>query len=216
MIRISVPKIQTSRPFQFSLGHRDQSGFTLIEILVVVGLIAMVMAFAVPQAGMALKINITNSTRELATTIRSMHDEAVLKGGVYRLALDIERGQYWVESGDRDFLMRSQEQEELERRRNERRTDDEKAKHKEPFALAASVTKKKLSLPAGIKFTDIQVSRSKEPVTAGVVYAHAFPHGFVEKLVVHVKDSFDRESTLIVNSVTGKSRVYERYVKETD
>ena len=206
MIRISVPKTLISR--------RD--GFTLIEMMVVIGLIAMIMAVAVPNVGLALRANLDNSNRELATIIRATHDEAVLKGQVYRMAFDLDKRQYWAEVGDRDFLMRSSEQEDEEKRRQERRNDEEKAKFKDPFQLATALTKNKKSLPKGVKFSDIQTSRSKEPLKTGLAYAHVFPHGFIEKLVIHLKDDFERESTMVVNPVTGKSRLFNRYVKELE
>lgn len=212
MIRTSEPTIRT---FRARLSRRE-AGFTLVEILVVIGLIGLIASLSVPSIGLALKVNITSSARELATLIRSAHDEAILKGQVYRLAFDVDRGEYWVEMGDRDFLMRNSEQEEAERRRNERRSDEEKEKHKEPFQLARSVTKKKISLPRGVKFTDVISARSKDPIKGGTVYAHIFPFGFVEKTIIHLKDDFEREATIAVSPVTGKSRVFERYVKEVD
>lgn len=189
---------------------------TLIEILVVIGIIGLIASIAVPSIGMALKVNINNSSRDLATLIRTAHDEAVLKGQVYRVVFDIDRGQYWVEVGERDFLMRTSEQEEDERKRNDRRSDEEKAQRKDPFQLAKNVTKSKLSLPMGVKFKDVQTARSKEPVKGGIVYAHVFPFGFVEKTVIHLKDDFDRESTLAVSPVTGKSRLLQHYAADAD
>lgn len=193
-------------------------GFTLIEILIVIALIALVSAIAIPSLGVGLKINIDAAARNLASIVRTTHDEAVLKGQIYRVAFDLENHEYWVEIGDRSFLMRSIEQEEQERRLAEkyRKNDEEKEENPGGFAMASSVTKKKKSLPTGVKFTDVVTSRSKEPQSAGIAYAHVFPHGFVEKLVIHVKDSLDREATIAVDSVSGKSHVFNRYVKESE
>jgi prepilin-type N-terminal cleavage/methylation domain-containing protein len=195
---------------------RRDAAFTLIEIMIVIGLIGLVMTLALPGIGLALKENLNNASRELATLIRAAHDESVLKGAVYRVVFDIDKGQYWVEVGDRDYLLRTSEQEEEERKRNERRNDVEKAAHKDSFQLATLVTKKKQSLPLGVNFTDLVTPRSKDPIKAGTVYAHMFPFGFVEKTVIHLKDDMGRETTLSVSPVTGKSRLYNRYVKEVD
>lgn len=195
---------------------KSESGFTLIEIMVVIGLMGLIMTLFLPGIGMALKVNINNSSRELATVIRAAHDEAILKGQVYRVAFDIDRGEYWVEVGERDFLMKTAEQTEEETKRNQRRNDEEKAKHKEPFQLAAAVTKKKKALPLGVKFTEILTARTKTAATSGVVYSHIFPFGFMEKTVIHLKDGMDRENTLAVSPVTGKSRLFEHYAKEVD
>lgn len=213
MIRISAPK---TRIFKRQPGRSSASGFTLIEIMIVIALMAMVMSFAIPQFGAAIKLNLSNASRQMANLIRATHDEAVLKGLVHRLAIDIDKRQYWVEVGERKFLMLSHEQQEEERRLNERRSEEEKQKRKEPFTLAQSITKKKTTLPTGVSFTEVINARSKEPVKGGIVYAHFFPHGFVEKLIIHLKDNYERENTLIINSVTGKSRLFERYVKDAE
>ncbi len=194
----------------------SQAGFTLIEVLIVVGLIGLVMSLAVPGIGLVMKANINNSSRELATVIRAAHDESVLKGSVYRVAFDLDRGQYWVEIGDRDFLMKTVEQTEAERKLNERRSDEDKEKHKDAFQLAQQVTKKKRNLPLGVKFNEIFTSRSKEGIKGGIAYSFVFPFGFIEKTVIHLKDDMDRETTLVVSSVTGKSRLFAHYAKDVD
>jgi prepilin-type N-terminal cleavage/methylation domain-containing protein len=194
---------------------KSRNGFTLIEILVVIALIALIMSVAVPNFNLALKVNISKTSRELATTIKSTYDEAILKGTVHRIAFDLNQNEYWVEVGPKDYLMKNLEQVEAERRKLDRMTEEEKKAYlKEPFVLAKNLTSKKISLPTGVKFLDVINSRTKEPQTEGVVYAHVFPHGFVEKLIIHITDRFDRKHTLFVNSVTGKSRFFERYIKD--
>ena len=209
-------KAKETSPARISRSQCRQHGFTLSEVLIVVGLIALVMSLAMPGIGLVMKANINNSSRELATVIRAAHDEAILKGSVYRVAFDLDRGEYWVEIGERDFLMRTSEQTEAERKLNERRNDDDKEKHKDVFQLAQLVTKKKRSLPLGVKFNEIFTSRSKDAIKGGVAYSFVFPFGFIEKTVIHLKDDMDRETTLVVSSVTGKSRLFAHYAKDVD
>lgn len=211
MIRISAPKTPISKREQL---QKSGSGFSLVEILIVIGLIGLIMSLYLTDFGGALRMNISNASREIATIVRETHDEAILKGQVYRVAFDIDKGTYWVEMGERDFLMRTEEQQNEENKKNEHRSAEEKEKSKEPFQLATTVTRRKLTLPRGVKFSDIQTSRSSEPAKDGVVYAYVFPHGFIEKLIVHLEDRQERKNTLAVNSVTGKSRLFEHYEKE--
>lgn len=204
--RTSVQKIKIS--------SKRNLGFTLIEILVVIALIALIMSLAVPQVTLALKVNISNTTRDLATTIRSTYDEAVLKGNVYRIKFDLDKNQYWVEQGERNYLVRTEAQEEEYQKKIARLSKEEAEKFQEPFSLARSITKNKKNLPKGVTFKDIATSHVKKPQSAGSLTVHVFPHGFMENLVVHLKDTYDRESTLIVNPVSGKSRVFDRYVTQ--
>lgn len=209
MTAIFLPMTPTSR--------NRGNGFTLIEILIVIALIGLIMSVAVPNITLALKVNISNTSRELATTIKAAYDESVLRGTVHRIAFDMEKQEYWVEQGDRDFLLSRGEQVEAERRKLDRMTEAEKKEYlKDPFSMARTITKNKKSLPTGVKFSDILNARSKDPQTSGVIYAHFFPHGFVEKLVIHLQDRYDRKNTLIVNSVNGKTRVFERFVKDEE
>ncbi|MGE4233795.1 MAG: Tfp pilus assembly protein FimT/FimU [Bacteriovoracia bacterium] len=208
MIKTSAPRILTFREAP------SADGFTLIEILVVIFLIAVITSVAIPNIGMALRVNIRNSAKELATTIRSAHDEAVLKGQMYRIAFDMESSQYWVESGPKGFLIRTAKQQEEEKRLFEKKSKEEKENYKSPFSLDPNVTKHKLKLPTGVSFSEILTSQSKDPSKGGLVYAHVFPNGFIEKLRIHLKDKFDRESTLMVNSATGRSRYFDRYERE--
>ncbi len=200
--------------FKFHNVKTPKSGFTLIEILVVIALIALVTTVAIPNINQAYKVKITNSTRELASTIRSAYDEAVLKGQVHRMAFDIAKNQYWVEIGERNFQLLTVEQKELVEKKESKLSKEEKDKKKSPFQLAKNINKHKNSLPSGVHFSEIQTVLYKEPIKVGVVYAHVFPHGFFEKLILHLKDDQDRESTLMVNPVTGKSQIFNHYVRE--
>ncbi len=194
--------------------RNHERGFTLIEVMIVVGLIAFLMGIAIPNISMALKVNISNSAQELATTIRATYDESVLKGRPHRLVFDIDKDQYWVEIGEKEFLLLTEEQLKTKERKESRMTEEEKKKLVDPFMLAKNITKNKKKLPKGVHFSEIKTSQSKEGLKNGKGFAHVFPHGFIEKLNIHLKDEFGRESTLLVNSVSGKSRVFQRNVQE--
>lgn len=184
-------------------------------MLLVIGLMAFIFAIMIPGVNVSIRVAIQNSGRELASTIRAAYDEAVLKGRVFRVVFDLEKQQYWVEQGPQSLSLQTDEQKEDESRRDSKRTEDEREARKRPvFGLARDVTRDKRSLPAGVKFADVTTPQTKGPATAGMAVAHIFPHGFMEKLIIHLKDTSDHTMTLIADPVSGKTRVINGLVSE--
>jgi type II secretory pathway pseudopilin PulG len=198
-----------------SMRRKSSAGMTLIEILVVMGLMAFITMAVVSGINNTTRGVIENASREMASFIRANFDEAALKGRITRLAIDIDKNQYWAELGPMDFVLMTSEQIEEEDRRDRRRTDEERKAIKKPtFSLNKELSRDKKSLPSSVKFTDVIVPQSKEPLKGGIVYAHVFPHGHMEPVTIHLKDNSDRESTLIVDAITGKSRIFGSYMRE--
>ena len=195
------------------LRRQRRSAFTLIEMLLVIGLMAFIFAIMIPGVNVSIRVAIQNSGRELASTIRAAYDEAVLKGRVFRVVFDLEKQQYWVEQGPQSLSLQTDEQK--DESLHPKRTEDERKARKRPvFGLARDVTRDKRSLPAGVKFADVTTPQTKGPATAGMAVAHIFPHGFMEKLIIHLKDTSDHTMTLIADPVSGKTRVINGLVSE--
>src|SRR3990172_3164096 len=76
---------------------RDQKGFTLIELVVVIFLVGIFLLVAVPKFEDITEVNIKSASRRLSGTIRYLYSEAAFKKKVYKLAFDIDRNEYWIE-----------------------------------------------------------------------------------------------------------------------
>lgn len=81
--------------------HSSQSGFSLIEVIIVVTLIAFVYTVALPQFGMRSQTEIANKLNQLASDVRSAYDVAVLSKKTYRMVFMLSTGEYWLEEADR-------------------------------------------------------------------------------------------------------------------
>jgi len=68
-------------------------------------------------------------------------------------------------------------------------------------------------LPKGLVFEDVVTYRHGK-VQDGEAYTEFFPLG-VEKTTIHLKEG-ERVWTLIVNSLTGRVKVYDRYLEEIE
>ena len=83
---------------------RSQAGFTLIELILVVTLIAFVYGVALPQINLRSGAEMATKTGQLASDIRNAFDLAVLTGPTHRLVIMFNSGDYWLEKADRQFV----------------------------------------------------------------------------------------------------------------
>ncbi|MGE0614564.1 MAG: prepilin-type N-terminal cleavage/methylation domain-containing protein [Bacteriovoracia bacterium] len=192
---------------------KNQGGFTLIEVLVVIALIAIIATIALPTVSSQFKISLRSVTRNLASTVREAYNATVITGQVHRVVYDIKEGQYWVEIGPPTVLLDSDESRELEKRNQHLiSAADEDKKPKSKFKLESTITRSKISLPRGVTFEDVVTEQSPEPIKEGSVYTHFFPHGLAEQTLIHLADNSDHKISLVVAPLIGKTRVMEGYV----
>lgn len=177
-------------------------GFSLIEMLIVIGIIAMISTIAVPSVSSYFQLSLNSATRDLATTIKEAYNSAIVTGKTHRVAYEFKSNLYWVESGPSLVLLDSLHDRNLEPH----------ATKKEVFALEKSVTRKKVPLPRGVIYEDVLTQQSSTPVSEGIAYTHFFPNGMTEQTLIHLKDQSTHHATLVIASLVGSTDVYDRYV----
>ena len=164
---------------------KTNSGFSLIEILVVMFLIGSFFLFAVPRFQDITEVNIKSASRKLSGIIRYTYNESIFKKNMYRLVFDLDNDEYWVEVLKGTEFVES----------------------KNPV-----MTKKKL--PSGTFFRDISTERSFGKVQEGRdIFLLFLPTGFVEYAVIHLETESRRNYTLVTNPYTGITNVYDEYVE---
>lgn len=77
--------------------RKGQGGFSLLEIIVVLGIMGVLASFILPNLRLTSGSQIAASIRELTGTMRATFDAAVLTGRVHRLVIKPKDGSYWAE-----------------------------------------------------------------------------------------------------------------------
>ena len=168
-------------------GRREncsERGLTLIELSAVLLILAVLLAFVTPKLRDVTEYRIKRTSRRLASTIKYLFDGAVIRHTYYRLNYDLKRGEYWV-----TYLDEARQ-----------------------FAQDTSILSSRVRLPGTVHFEDI-VTQHRGKVYEGETFTQFFPHGWAEETIIHLGDNRGRHYSLLIMPLTGRVRIYDRYVE---
>jgi hypothetical protein len=196
-----------------SFSFKNSKGFSLIEVLVVLGIIVLMMTVALPTVSSYFQVSINSAARDLASRIKEAYNSAVITGRVYRIAYDIKENTYWVESGPPQVLLNTKDSAEKEERRSKFQSLLSPKTHPEQFSMDKTITRKRVGLPRGVSYEGILGPLNKEALTEGTAYSHFFPSGLSEQTVIYLKDTSNHQASLVITSLLGTTDLYSRHVE---
>jgi type II secretion system protein H len=184
MIEIRRPR----RP-QASSGSRPRSGFTLLEVSLVLLIMAVVLTFVMPRLGDRSAYDLRSEARRLKTTFRFLRSEAALNGRIYLLHYDIDQGRYWITSED------APDSGDL--------ADGAAAENELGLFARPNI------LPKTIAFNDI-VLPIVGKMNQGQMFTRFYPDGNVDPTVIHLTNG-PQAMTVMVIANTGQTTIHEGY-----
>lgn len=81
--------------------ERAAGGFTLVELLVVLAILAITLAYVAPRIPAGEEAELKGSARTLLHTARRLSDEALYTKRKRVLSIDLDTGEYWEDGGGR-------------------------------------------------------------------------------------------------------------------
>mgnify|MGYP001275834510 CR=1 FL=1 len=159
----------------------NQSGFTLIELALVVVILGLLAGLSLPMLS-SLEPNRLNSTaRRLAGTVKYLYNEAVMSGTEHRLIFDLAGNSY--------HAMQVEPSGELQPLGNQGRR----------YQLPDNVRLESVFQPRRGEYRDGQMTTTLRP------------EGWLEETIIHLADANQHKLTLRLVPLTGLTEIYEGY-----
>jgi len=187
------------------------SGFTLLEVLVVMGILGFVVAYGLPSFRKPQN-NIKTVTRSLGAMSREIRHQARVKKMTYRLVIqmDEDKSVYWVENAPGNMLIPS------EMTLEKLQSVDQKEKPASPFQKVTKLVKEQKELPTGLFIGSVETPNTPQPLTSGTAYVYFTPEGMVERAIIQVTNRKEMTWSLIFNPITGHADIVEKPISLKD
>lgn len=160
-----------------------QSGFTLIELTIVVLLLGLFSALVVPRLPGVGADGLKSSTRRLAGTVKYFFNEAALSGRPHQLEFNLGEGTFRVRRLDADGEV-----------------------------VELSGTGREQRLKGRVRFKDIAIP-GRGTFSQGEVTTEIQPVGWMEETVIHLEEEGGRTMTLRIMPFTGTTEVFDGYME---
>jgi prepilin-type N-terminal cleavage/methylation domain-containing protein len=207
--------------------HRLPRGFTLLEVMVVIILLSLLIAVAVPAMGALSGARLKEDSNMLGGAIRDTYARVALSGKSSRLVMDFDKNAWWIEDAptvarvhrekikaDRDDKAQLDPlNERLEH--IEKDTEDEKERTElevlspPAWKAAEGDDGQPHKLEGDVHWKNVWIEHLDEKMTKGQVALYFYPGGFTEEAQITLTDDDEGERTLtlVVSSLTGEVSV---------
>jgi general secretion pathway protein H len=195
-------------------------GFTLVEVLVVVALMAILSSTILYGTGMVGSSRLRGATTLIASAVRLGIARANTTGHAGRLVLDLDTDKVVLEEATGSVMLREKkapaggaeaatEAEQLAKSESDRILEGPHAPRASFHAVKSfSDTPEGRQLGKGVDLSRVQTEHDEQPVTTGRGYIYFWPGGITERAHVQLKRVGSQDAlTVVVSPLTGRTKI---------
>jgi general secretion pathway protein H len=192
----------------------NNKGFTLVEILIVIAVLAAVIGIGTPTIKNVLRTNLKSSAFQIASLSKFAYDSAVIKGKIHRIVFDFDKRTFQLQISSSDELVEVVDEEDASRSDREEREKQEQEK-KEVFYDFPGEIGKVQKLSSGVELDSIENLSTKKKYTEEIAYLYFFPQGATEDTIIRLSGQKSRTGfySIRLNPLNGKAKIEGRYLE---
>jgi general secretion pathway protein H len=200
--------------------QRNAAGFTLIEVLIVVALIAILSGSVIYGTGMLSSSRLRGAATLIASGVRLGLARANSSGHPTRLTLDLDNDKVLLEEASSSVMLREKkapaggaeaatEAEQQAKAEGDRILEGPRA----PRATFRPIPKFSdtptgRELGSGVDLAQVQTEHDDDPVTSGRGYVYFWPGGLAERAYIQLRRAGGEDAlTVIVSPLTGRTKI---------
>jgi prepilin-type N-terminal cleavage/methylation domain-containing protein len=181
-MRATHPYAWVHRPRSGNYTLLGKSGYTLIELIVVMALIGIMLGVSAPKIRETLLSDpLKGTARKMMGVIHEARNESIRMRKAHALHMDMETNRFWM-----DTAMMSDEERDMARKEG-------------------SV------LPDTVRIRDVWLANrgKKSAGETGILFSEK---GYVQPSAIHLACKDGRQWTLVLSPFIGKVKIFEKYV----
>lgn len=161
---------------------KHSGGYTLIELIVVIALLSIMLAFAIPRfEGGVLTNNSKKVTRWFMIKIQMLKQNALKNRKIYTLHISPDSGKMWISD-------ESMSEEDLEK-----------------------ASQNTYEIPEDIRVLDVEYPGG-EKISFNRADINFYKSGYSDKVMIHIEDKDSNRKSLLIEPFLPEIKVYEEYV----
>lgn len=179
-------------------------------------IISFVIAMGLPAIERITLQRLNSTTRRFVGIVRTVRNDSILLNNVYRLAIDLEKQRYWVESQREQRLLGQEELEEANNpKKKKKRKRGEPEERPSNFQMAEKFSREPIAMPGGVIFDGVLKER-EGLIKEGIAYVHFFPNGYTEQAILYLakEGSGTTGYSLVIRPTLGKVEIVASRVSD--